>query len=74
MGIFSSDEEPMWNDVFARDKEIEKLKQENKKLKDILKAVKELSNEQYCMKQGCRCSDEDFCLDCIKTQLRKLLN
>ena len=32
MGIFSSDEEPIWSGVLARDKEIEKLKQENEEI------------------------------------------
>lgn len=45
MGIFSSDEEPMWSDVFARDKEIEKLKQENEVYKLSEQEAKEIIAE-----------------------------
>lgn len=40
MGIFSSDEDPSWTDVINYQREIEKLEQENRKLKEKLAATK----------------------------------
>lgn len=34
MGIFSSDEEPMWSDVFALQDDLKRLQEENEKLKE----------------------------------------
>ena len=54
--------------------EIEGLKQENKKLDNIIKQViREVEEDITCESQECGCDDYGVCLECFKNTILKII-